>query len=226
LNDLVVRETNNIMIKRTILGLVAVLTVHVVSAQYDQQARNILDAMSKKYKAISSFTSSIDYTMVNKADGVSDTFKGEIAIKGDMYSLKMGGQEVINNGKTVWTYLPDDNEVNIDNHNPEEGDITPSTIYTIYQKGYKYILLTPITMGGVKYDVIDLISNNSEAQFYKIRLEIAQIDKTLGKFTMYDNEGSEYSYTITNFNASVNLKDTDFVFDVSKHKDVEVIDLR
>ena len=214
------------MIKKTILGVIAVFTVNVASAQYNQQAKAILDAMSKKYKAIPSFTSSIDYTMVNKADGVSDTFEGEIAIKGDMYSLKMGGQEVINNGVTVWTYLPDDNEVNIDNHSPEAGDITPSTIYTIYQKGYKYILLTPVTTGGIKYDIIDLISNNTDAQFYKIRLEIAQKDKTLGKFTMYDNEGSEYSYTITNFNANVNLKDTDFVFDLSKYKGVEVIDLR
>lgn len=216
----------NKMTRKLIFGMLAFLSVNIALAQYDQQAKAVLDAMSAKYKAIPSFKATIDYTMVNEADGVNDTFKGTIAVKGDMYSLNMGGQEVINNGKTVWTYLPDDNEVNIDNHNAEAGDITPSTIYTIYQKGYKYIMLTPSTVNGKKYDVIDLISDNKDAQFYKIRLEIAQGDKTLGKFTMYDNEGSEYSYTISNFNSSVNLKDTDFEFDLSKHKDVEVIDLR
>lgn len=212
--------------KKIIFVLLSVLAVNVSWAQYDKEAKAILDAMSKKYKAIPSFSANIDYTMVNEADGVNDTFKGSIAVKGDMYSLKMGGQEVINNSKTVWTYLPDDNEVNIDNHNAEAGDITPSTIYTIYQKGYKYIMLAPATIGGKKYDVVDLVSNNKEAQFYKIRLEIAKGDKTLRKFTMYDNEGSEYSYTITNFNPSVNLKDSDFEFDLNKHKDVDVIDLR
>lgn len=214
------------MIKKLIFGLISVLAVNVAMAQYDQEAKTILDGMSAKYKAIPSFKANIDYTMVNEADGVNDTYKGSIAVKGDMYSLKMGGQEVMNNGKTVWTYLPDDNEVNIDNHNPDAGDITPSTIYTIYQKGYKYILLTPITANGKKYDVVDLVSNNKDAQFYKIRLEIAQDDKTLRKFTMFDNEGSEYSYTITNFNPNVPLKDSDFEFDLAKHKDVEVIDLR
>mgnify|MGYP002713022751 CR=1 FL=1 len=214
------------MIKKLIFGMLSVLAVNIAMAQYDQEAKKILDGMSAKYKAIPSFKANIDYTMVNKADGVNDTFKGSIAIKGDMYSLKMGGQEVMNNGKTVWTYLPDDNEVNIDNHNAEAGDITPSTIYTIYKDGYKYILLTPITADGKKYDVVDLVSDNKDAQFYKIRLEIAQSDKTLRKFTMYDNEGSEYSYTITNFDPSVNLKDSDFEFDLAKHKDVEVIDLR
>lgn len=213
----------NIMTKKLILGLALMFVASMASAQ---NAKAILDAMSAKYKAIQSFTSSIDYTMVNKADAINDTFKGSIAVKGDMYSLKMGGQEVINNGTTVWTYLPDDNEVNIDNHSAEAGDITPSSIYTIYQKGFTYVLLTPVNSGGKKYDVVDLISSNKEAQFYKIRLEIDQGDKTLGKFTMYDNEGSEFSYTISNFNPKVNLKDSDFVFDEVKHKGVEVIDLR
>ncbi len=211
------------MTKKIIVGLVIMCMASIASAQ---NAKDILDAMSTKYKAISSFTSNIDYTMVNKADGINDTFKGNIAVKGDMYSLKMGGQEIINNGVNVWTYLPDDNEVNIDNHSAEAGDITPSSIYTIYKKGFTYILLAPITKGGKKYDVIDLISTNKEAQFYKIRLQIAQTNKTLNKFTMYDNEGSEFSYTISNFNSKVNLKDSDFVFDEAKHKGIEVIDLR
>ncbi len=211
------------MTKRFIIGLVVLFSASTASAQ---NAKAILDAMSTKYKAIDSFSANIDYTMLNKADGINDTFKGSIKVKGDMYSLKMGGQEVINNGVTVWTYLPDDNEVNIDDHNAEAGDITPSSIYTIYKNGFTYVLLTPITIEGKKYDVIDLISTNKEAPFYKIRLQIAQGTKKLGKFIMFDNEGSEFSYTISNFNANVNLKDADFTFDESKHKDVEVIDLR
>jgi len=211
------------MTKKIIFGLVLMFMASMASAQ---NAKAILDAMSTKYKAISSFTSNINYTMINKADGVNDTFKGSIAVKGDKYSLKMGGQEVINNGVTVWTYLPDDNEVNIDDHSAEAGDITPSSIYTIYKKGFTFVLLSPVTVGGKKYDVIDLISTNKEAQFYKIRLQIAQSDKTLSKFTMFDNEGSEFSYTISNFNSKVNLKDTDFVFNEAAHKGVEVIDLR
>lgn len=211
------------MIKKIMVGLVAVFFTSMASAQ---DAKAILDGMSAKYKAIHSFTANIDYTMVNKADGINDTFEGSIAVKGDMYSLKMGGQEVINNGVTVWTYLPDDEEVNIDNHSAEAGDITPSSIYSIYKKGFTFVKLTPVTSGNKKYDVVDLIATNKEAQFYKIRLQIAQTDKMLGKFIMFDNEGSEFSYAISDFNSSVNLNDSEFSFDESKHKGVEVIDLR
>jgi outer membrane lipoprotein-sorting protein len=211
------------MIKKIILAFTLTAAATVTFAQ---NAEEILDAMSAKYKKIPSFTSSIEYTMINKADGISDTFKGKIAVKGDMYSLKMAGQEVINNGVTVWTYLPDDNEVNIDNYSIESGDITPTSIYTIYKKGFQYILLTPVTLAGKKYDVIDLISTNKNAPFYKIRLEISQSDKTLGKFTLYDSEGSEFSYTISSFISKANLKEADFIFDKEAHKKVEVIDLR
>ncbi len=211
------------MIKKLMFGVAIMFVASIASAQ---SAKSILDGMSVKYKEIPSFTANIDYTMVNKADGISDTFIGSIAVKGDMFSLKMGGQEIINNGVTVWTYLPDDNEVNIDNHSAEAGDITPSSIYTIYKKGFNYVLLSPVTVAGKKYDVIDLIATNKEAQFYKIRLQIAQSDKTLGKFTMYDNEGSEFSYTISKFNTKANLTEADFSFDEAKHAGVEVIDLR
>jgi len=60
-------------------------------------------------------------------------------------------QHVINDGVTVWTYLPEEKEVNIDNFDANADDVVnPSKIFDIYKKGYKYMYLAP-TSRKVEY---------------------------------------------------------------------------
>ena len=141
-------------------------------AQYDAKARDILDGMSAKYKSIDSYKAGLSNTLVNEVENLSEEFSGEIVVKGDMYKLTISGQVIINNGVTIWTYLEEVNEVNITDYDPEEDEITPSKIYDLYKDGYKYIWLEEATYQGSKYDVIDLVPENKESQFFKIRMEI------------------------------------------------------
>jgi outer membrane lipoprotein-sorting protein len=101
--------------KNSILALCAMILAISVSAQYDPKALQSLDAMSKKYKAIPAFEASISYVLTNDVEKVNEEFKGKITVKGDKFRLALPEQEVINNGSTVWTYLPEAKEVNIDN---------------------------------------------------------------------------------------------------------------
>lgn len=214
------------MKKILIWGVMLLITSSVLMAQQDPQARAILDGMSETYQKIPSFTADIAYSMVNKTEDIDESYAGTISVKGDMYRLNMAEQEVINDGETVWTYLPDANEVNIDNHDAEAGDITPSTIYDIYKDGYKYLLINVMTADGQKFNVVDLVPNDKNAQYFKIRLEIGVSSSLLRQFTLFDKEGSEFSYLISKFKDNVNLADDYFKFDVNKYDEVDVIDLR
>jgi outer membrane lipoprotein-sorting protein len=203
-------------------------SANLVLAQQDPKAREILDAMSNTYKSISSFQADLSYTMTNKTEGINESYKGKISVKGDMYRLEMQDQEIYNDGITVWTYLPnlDEPEVTIDNNNPEGGDITPSSIFNIYKEGYKYLYLNATNIGGKSYDIVDLVPNDKNAQYFKVRIEIGVKDKLLRSFTLFDREGSEYSYLITNFKSDVNLADSYFKFDSSKLSEDQIIDIR
>ena len=212
--------------KIMIWGVLMLIFSSALVAQQDPQARVILDAMSRTYQKIPSFTAAIAYSMVNETEEIDESYAGKISVKGDMYRLVMDEQEVINDGETVWTYLPDANEVNIDFHDAEAGDITPSTIYDIYKDGYKYLLINQVTIDGQQYNVVDLVPDSKDAQYFKIRLQIAKSSNLLRQFTMFDKEGSEYSYLISEFDGDVNLPDEYFKFDISEYEDVEVIDLR
>jgi outer membrane lipoprotein-sorting protein len=195
-------------------------------AQYDPKALEILEAMSKKYKAFTSFEANITSSMTNETEGIKEEFKGKITVKGDMFRLAMDDQEIINNGKTVWTYLPAAKEVNIDNYDPSSDEINPSKIYELYKKGFKYLYIEDATEGGVLCEVVDLVPEKKDAQYFKIRMNITKKDRSIQSWTMFDRSGNRYKYSITKFTPNVAVADNFFTFDPKKYPGVEIIDLR
>ncbi|TRX48006.1 outer membrane lipoprotein carrier protein LolA [Fulvivirga sp. M361] len=195
-------------------------------AQYDPKARKVLDNMSDRIKSIEAYSADISNSLINEADGINDEFKGKIVVKNDMYKLELEEQVVINNGTTVWTYLPDVNEVNIDNYDPDEDEITPSKIYEAYKNGYKYILIGEETKNGELTSVVDLVPNDTDAQFFKIKLYIAKKDHLLKGWTMFEKSGNQYVYQISNFNDKITAKDSEFEFEAANYPGVDIIDLR
>ncbi|MCZ6521375.1 MAG: outer membrane lipoprotein carrier protein LolA [Bacteroidetes bacterium] len=210
-----------LLISALVIGL-----IQCVLGQYDPKAREVLDAMSNKYQSIPSFKASITHTLENQQENLNEEFSGDITVKGDMYRLDMGGQEVINNGVTLWTYLEDVNEVNIADYDPEDEELSPSKIYDLYKTGYKYILIEELPNQGDSYDIVDLIPEDKDNQFFKIRMVISKKEHTLKSWQMFDKTGNVYTYQITDFNPNLDISDSFFVFDASAYEGVEVIDFR
>jgi outer membrane lipoprotein carrier protein len=115
------------------------------AAQQDPKAGKILDQMSSKYQALKAFQATFTQTLENPAAKVKQNLSGDITVSGQKFRLKMSGQEVINNGTTTWTYLKNENEVNISDSDPDTQEMSPSQIYTMYKKGYKYTYVQQVT---------------------------------------------------------------------------------
>ncbi len=212
--------------KKLVFIAILMSAVQVTMAQYDPKALEILEAMSKKYKAISAFEANLTSALTNESENVKEEFKGKIVVKGDKFKLLLEDQEIINNGTTVWTYLPSAKEVNIDNFDPKSDDINPVKIFDIYKKGFKYLFLGDKTEGTLVVEEIDLVPEKKNAQYFKIKMMISKKDKSIQNWTMFDKSGNRYKYTITKFTPNLKIEDSFFAFDAKKYPGVEVIDLR
>lgn len=214
------------MKKLTLIAFFLVFCSHLILAQNDPKAQAILDEMSNKYKSIPSFRAKFTYTLENKNSGVNETAEGEIVVKGGKFYLKLPQQEIYNNGTTVWTYMKESNEVNISAYEPDEDDINPTKIYTLYKKGYKYVLMAEEPAeGGKAVDIIDLEPTDKKNQFFKIRLVINKKDKTIKSWKMFERNGNKYTYIVKSFTPET-IDDNFFIFDKNKYKGVHVEDLR
>ena len=193
------------------LLLALVLFVNLASAQQDPQATKILNAMSSKYKAMKAFRATFSQTMVS----------------GPKYRLVVSGQEIISDGKLMWTYLKDVNEVTITESDPQAEAMSPSKIFDMYKKGYKYAYTGPEKgQDGVMYDVIEMAPEDRNNPIFKVRLYINQKDKSLKSWKMFRNNGSRYTYSIKNFQPNPTLAADTFSFNKAKYKGVSVVDLR
>jgi len=211
---------------RLILSLTFFFVFNAVNAQYDPKALEILDAMSKKYQSMSAFKADFSYSLESPGSGVNETYSGNIIIQKEKFRLTMGSQEIINDGNVVYTYMKDANEVNISDYEPEEGEITPTEIYTIYKKGFKYTLIEEIKDGTGIYQVVDLVPEDKTKQFFKIRITVNKADRNVRSWKIFEKNGNRYTYEIKNLQANFPVTDASFKFDKSKYKGVQVVDLR
>lgn len=212
------------MVKKILILTFTVIISIPVNAQKDPVAKGILDAMSAKYKAIPSFSTNFSYTMEDPEEEINEKFEGRIIVMKNKFKFNMESHEVINNGVTVWTFLKDDNEVTISDFDPEEQEISLSNIFNIYKNGYKYLFLDNESTGA--NDVIDLVPEDLEKTFYKIRMTIKKGTSDLQSFKIFDKSGSRYLYKIKKFKVDTSITANDFTFDENAYPDVEIIDFR
>lgn len=208
--------------KKIILLFAITILSQGAFAQYDPEAKAILDAMSAKYKKVLAFSASFSQKIENQSAGIDESIEGEITVKGEKYKLEILGSEVYNNGKEVWIFTPELEEVTVSTYDPSEEEITPGNVYDLYRKGFKYALISEISNGD---RVIELDPESREKSYYKIRMIINAKDE-VKSFTVFEKTGNRYLYTVTNFKPITSLSDGFFTFDGTKYPDVEVVDFR
>lgn len=195
-------------------------------AQQDPKAAKILDAMGKKYQAMKAFKASFVQTLENSSAKIKENMEGDITVSGNKFRLKMSGQEVINNGSTIWTYMKSENEVNISENDPDEQTLSPDKIFSMYKKGYKYAYVGDEKVGTEVCNVIELSPEDKSNPIFKVRMNISKKDNSVKSWKMFKNNGNRYTFTIKNFTPNVPVDANTFAFDKTKYKGVKVIDLR
>jgi outer membrane lipoprotein-sorting protein len=195
------------------------------AAQQDPKAGKILDQMSAKYQALNAYQATFTQTLENPTAKVKQNINGDILVSGQKFRLKISGQEVINDGKTTWTYLKNENEVNISDSDPESQEMSPSQIYTMYKKGYKYTYVQQAQEGGEPVDVIELAPENRQNDVFKVRLKVRK-DGSVKSWQMFKKNGNQYTFNIKKFLPNPAVNAATFAFDKAKYKGVKVVDLR
>jgi outer membrane lipoprotein carrier protein len=196
------------------------------AAQQDPQAAKILDAMSAKYTALKSFQAALTQTLENPAAKLKQNTNGDLTVSGPKYRLVSSGKEVICDGVTTWIYDKEDNGVTISGADAMSAEITPSRLFTFYKTGYKYQLLKTVKEGGFTYNLIELAPEDKKNDVFKVQLQVAQMDKSLGSVKTFKKNGTTTTIAFKNFKPNVPVTDAAFTFSKAAHPGVEVVDLR
>ena len=209
--------------KLWIIAFLATGSLSLIAQDQDPKAKKILDELSAKTKACTTIKAEFSW-VVEKKDKTKDTQVGKIQTKGSKYKLEIPGHEIYCDGKTIWDYIKDANEVQIKDMEVGGDDaVNPSNIFTIYEKGFKY----KFESEDATTQVISLFPTNPDKKkFHTIKLYIDKTKKQITSVKMFMKDGSTQTYAIKTFVCSAVIPDTDFVFDSKLHKGISIEDLR
>jgi len=208
-------------LKNYSVALLAIVSLSV-NAQ-DDRSKKILDDLSAKTKSYTTLKAEFSWT-TEKKDKSKDTQEGKIQTKGAKYKLEIPGHEIYCDGKTVWDFIKDANEVQVkDMETGAEDAITPTNIFTIYEKGYKY----KFEGENATTQTISLFPMNPDKKkFHTIKLIIDKNKKQIASVKVLMKDGTTQTYVIKSFAGNTALADADFVFNSKTHPGVSVEDLR
>lgn len=192
----------------------------------DPEAKKILDQASAKIKSYKSIEAVLTIE-IQDAQGVSQGIKkADFFMKGTRYIMKINGQEIYCDGKTIWTYDKAANEVTITKVDPNSNALSPQKLFTnMYDKDFLYKVNGEQKMGTKTVIEIEMTPNDKSQNFHKIYLYIDKKTHLPSSGKMLDKSGSRYLYTINSLNANAKLTDASFTFDKSKYPGVEEVNL-
>lgn len=193
----------------------------------DPAAKQVLDAVSAKFKTFNSVQASFTYKVEDAKGKAMSTKTGTVWMKGNRYRVSFGSQEIFSDGKTTWNYDKSTNEVTINNVESSPNAMTPQKLFTnFYDNDFLYLLNGEKKVGTKTLQEIEMTPTDKSKPFHKVYLQVDKAAKTIYSTKVLENGGNRYTYTISNMKTNSAVADNQFVFDKSKYPGVEVVDLR
>ena len=206
----------------TSIILCLLISMNVFSQGKDPKAIALLEEVSAKAKAGKSIKVEFSFTMENPKARINEEKTGTLLVSGDKYKMTAAGQTVICDGITIWTYIKESNEVQVNTLDNKDDALTPSKLLTSYNTNYKSKI---IKSQDPAIENVELIPNTGK-NFTKAILGIDKVKKQVNSFKLFDKSGNTFTYKIKTYLTDIPVTNADFTFDAKKFPGVEVIDMR
>lgn len=208
------------------LHIIIVLIFMIIgSVNAQNSGQKILNDLADKTNSYKSIKVGFIYKMVNVSSNINEQTEGSLLVAGNKYNLKIAGQEIVSDGKTIWTYIADANEVQI-NEVDEEESFSPTKLLSSYSDDYTAELEKEINENGRALYLLKLKPKVKNSGFDYVHLKIDKAKLQVVAFILYDFEKNVFSYLIKEYLTDVALDAKAFSFDTTKYKGVDIIDMR
>jgi len=205
---------------RTLKSLLALFLMTATTLAFAQQktADQVLKHAVDNIKSHKNVEISIDYKIINKAAGINENENGSITLQGDAYKIVLPDQNITSDGKSVWTYMPDNEEVNI---TEDDGTMSPLKLIETY-KHHKTAFAKSDKGKGLR--IIEI--TNTENKTEQITVIVDESKNEIKSFTITDSEGNKHIVTLKEYSYDKALGRNFFTPTKADYPGAEIIDMR
>jgi outer membrane lipoprotein-sorting protein len=196
-----------------------------VSFGQDTKSQGILDDLSKKIKAHTSFYMEFSANIKNTSTGTDENETGKGWVKGDKYYASFGDNTIISNGKKTWTVVKEEKTV-YEADADEEGDdmMNPKKLMTIWESGFKNKYGKEKQLNGEAIHEIYLYPKSpGSVDYHTVVLYISKTKNELKKVLLKMKDGTRMTYRLTNYTANPEINDSKFIYEAKKYPGYTVV---
>lgn len=208
----------NIKMKR-ILSVIFVLFIGLSThAQDAKKAKELLDEVTAKVKSYNNIVIDFKYSLSNPKEKINQESNGNVAIDGNLYNLNFMGVTKIFDGKKVYTIVPEDEEITIENFDASDYKaISPDKMLTFFNSGFKYTWDELQNVKGRKIQFIKLTPNSAKDARKEILMGIDTQTKHIYNVIEVGKNGSKTTLIVNSFKTNQPLSKNHFTFTKSKY---------
>jgi outer membrane lipoprotein-sorting protein len=203
---------------RKIILLITVLISATGMAQNTVKAKKLLDEVYNKVKSYDNIYVDFKYSLQNNEAKINQETRGDVTMQADKYLFNYLGSQQIFDGKKVYTIVPENEEVTIENKSDDSNTITPSKMLTFYKTGHSYAWDIMQTIEGRKIQFVKLIPMDTNSEIKTILLGVDAETKHIYKLIETGKNGTKTTITVNSFKTNQPLSKTLFTFDEAKYK--------
>ena len=194
------------------------------TGQNDPKAISILDKFSSTVAVAPSVSMKFIMITDDQVEQIKDTIAGSVILSRDNYRLDLPDNIIWYNGETSWSYLPAEKEVTITkpDRNDDSFEARPSSIFTMYKKGYKCRLVEERKDSYL----IDLYPDEIKNELIRVRLIIEKPSLEPASFEYKRRDGLTMTLVVKEYSLRQAVEPAMFRFSPEKYKGTEVIDMR
>ncbi len=206
--------------KNLILAITVLFSTTLTFAQSSNDAKTLLDEVSKKAKSYDNISIDFKYALENTSENIKQETRGDVVLEGNKYRLNILGATRIYDGKTLYSISPDDEEVTISSENSEdENSITPNKMLTFYENGYRYAMDISQNVKGRKIQYVKLTPIDSNAEIKYVLLGIDAQTKHIYNLMEIGKNGTKTTLTVNSFKTNQPISKSLFTFEENKYQD-------
>jgi len=194
----------------------------------DPQAEPYLEFLANEFNTDEAFQVEFKYEIYSKIEDAKVSDYGSVIIKKEKYKLKTEDTQVFFNGKTMWTYSPENQEVY--QSEPDEkmqkemlGD--PFRSFSNYKENFKYKYKGETSIKGRKHVLIDLYPADIEVNYSIIHLTLNPESNSLYSFTIQQKNGIEITILIKDVIEGLQIIDEAFNWNTDDYPDILLIEM-
>jgi len=207
-------------LKNLVVFFMLLVSTHAIPQNTSDKAKALLDEVYAKVKGYQNIFIDFKYVLDNTKEKIHQETRGDVTLQGEKYLFNYLGSTKMYDGKKIYTVVPENEEVIIENKDAEdESTITPSKMLTFYKAGYRYQwdILQNIKGRNIQYIKLTPISTKSDIQSILLGIDVST--KHIYNLIETGKNGVKTTITVNTMKTNEPLPKNLFIFNQAKYEE-------